>query len=133
MFIALVGKDAQAESLFRRHVGPVHAELRHVELQIQEAGQQAARRGMRSSVIQIVQWAPGAAVYARTPMPAVGARRNAGSVFHLVNTAARATRYIVGFGAAVWAVAATITEIRGAHGTVNQKPERDRTRPFARR
>jgi hypothetical protein len=47
--------------------------------------------------------------------------------------AAFATRYVICIRATVRAVVAAIAKIAGAHGAVDQKPERDRTRPLARR
>ena len=84
-------------------------------------------------MIQVVQRAPGAAVDPRAFMSAVGTGRNAGGVFDLVNMAARAARYVVCVRASVRAVLTAIAKIAGAYGTVDQKPERDRARPLARR
>jgi hypothetical protein len=88
---------------------------------------------MGSSVIQVIQRAAGAAVDARSLMPAVGTCRNAGGIVHLVNMAAFTASYIVCIRASVRAVLAAVAELAGAYGAVNQKPERDRTRPLARR
>ena len=88
---------------------------------------------MRPGVIQIVQGATGAAVDACAFMPAVGTRRDAVGVVDLPDMAAFATRYVICIRATVRAVVAAIAKIARAHGTVDKKPERDRTRPLARR
>ena len=84
-------------------------------------------------MVQVAQRASGAAVYPCALLPAVGTLRDAVGVFDFEHMTASEARRVVGVRASVRAVLAAIAKIGGAHGAMHQKPERDRTRPLARR
>ena len=131
--VALIRENAQAEGLLRSDIGPVHAELADIEFQIHQPVQQPARRRVGTGIVQVVERASGAALDAPALAAAVGTGRNAVGVFDLVHMAAGDAGYVVRIRTPMRSVLPAIAQVFGSNGAMDQQPERDGSRPLARR
>ena len=131
--VALLFENLKPADFLGGDVCPGNAEVRRVELQFQQPLKEATGVGVRPRVVEIVEFAVGAAIDGELPAAALRACAGSVGVVDGARQAALSAGDIVGVGAAARTVNAAITQLSRAHRPEDQQPERDRRGPLVRR
>jgi hypothetical protein len=113
-------EDLEAPDLFCGHVVPRNAEMRRIELQLEQPLEQPPSMGVRAGVIEVIEPATRAAVHCELPTAALRAGARRVRVFRRTPEPTLPARDIPGIGAAARTARATITEILGVDRAMNQ-------------
>ena len=131
--VPLLLEDLEAADFLRCHLMPWNTEVRHIELEFQDALEQRAGRRVPARVVEIIQLAVSAPLHRELPGAAVRARARCVGVVHLAHQAAFRADDIVRIRTAARPVRAAIAQVRDAQQPIGQQPERDRRGPLIRR